>query len=139
MSDAIEVGPAGGNRNGVEVSVQVQFVPEQSGGRLGRFVFAYTILIVNHRERPVRLLDRRWTITDGAGEAREVEGDGVIGEQPTIEPGQGFRYSSFAGIEAQPGTMLGSYGMIDENGERFRVTIPAFALRIPEAGGRRLN
>jgi len=94
-------------------------------------VFAYTITIRNTGKLPVQLLTRRWLITDAGGKVREVRGDGVVGEQPRIRPGEIHRYSSLSIIETPVGTMEGSYGMIDGDGESFSASIPIFRLAVP--------
>jgi ApaG protein len=94
-------------------------------------VFAYTITIRNEGEVPAKLMTRHWVITDADGRVREVRGDGVVGEQPYLLPGQGFRYSSGAVLETPVGAMHGSYQMVGDDGARFDAPIPAFRLAIP--------
>ncbi|HQX47867.1 MAG TPA: Co2+/Mg2+ efflux protein ApaG, partial [Steroidobacteraceae bacterium] len=96
-----------------------------------RYVFAYTITIRNDGPTPARLLTRHWVITDANGKVQEVRGDGVVGEQPYLEPGQGFRYSSGAVIETPVGAMQGSYQMVSDDGLAFDAPIPPFRLAIP--------
>ncbi|MFQ5634745.1 MAG: Co2+/Mg2+ efflux protein ApaG [Gammaproteobacteria bacterium] len=115
----------------IQVDVETQFLPDQSDVEEGRYVFAYTITIHNHGPLPVRLLTRRWLITDARGRTQEVAGDGVVGEQPTIRPNRYHRYSSFSVIETPVGTMEGHYGMIDGEGAAFDAPIPAFRLAVP--------
>jgi len=98
---------------------------------LFRSVFAYTITIRNEGEVPAKLLTRHWIITDANGRVQEVRGDGVVGEQPYLKPGQGFRYSSGAVLETPVGTMQGSYQMITDDGAKFDAAIPAFRLAMP--------
>jgi len=115
----------------IAVSVETRFLDEQSAPRENRFVFAYTITISNHGEVPARLLARHWIITDANGKVQEVRGDGVIGEQPWMRPGDDFRYTSGAVLETAVGTMRGSYEMLADDGTRFDATIPEFTLSVP--------
>ena len=96
-----------------------------------RYVFAYTITLVNRGSVAAKLLSRRWIITDSDNRTEEVEGEGVVGEQPTLKPGEGFRYTSGAVIETPVGTMHGSYKMLAEDGETFDTDIPEFVLSAP--------
>lgn len=115
----------------IEIGVEANFLPDQSDAEDHRYVFAYTITIRNTGKLPVQLLTRRWLITDAGGKIREVRGDGVVGEQPRIRPGEYHRYSSLSIIETPVGTMEGSYGMIDAEGESFSAPIPVFRLAVP--------
>ena len=115
----------------IAVSVETRFLDEQSAPRENRFVFAYTITISNHGEVPARLLTRHWIITDANGKVQEVRGDGVIGEQPWMRPGDDFRYTSGAVLETALGTMKGSYEMLADDGTRFDAPIPEFTLSVP--------
>lgn len=115
----------------IRVDVETTYLEEQSDPRERRFVFAYTITIRNEGNVPAKLLSRHWVITDANGKVQEVRGDGVVGEQPHLKPGQGFRYSSGAVIETPVGSMQGRYLMIGDDGERFDAPIPAFRLAIP--------
>jgi ApaG protein len=115
----------------IRVDVETNFVDEQSDPRERRFVFAYTITIRNEGEVPARLLTRHWVITDANGKVQEVRGDGVVGEQPYLKPGQGFRYSSGAIIETPVGAMQGSYQMLSDDGEHFDAPIAPFTLAMP--------
>ena len=94
-------------------------------------MFAYTITLVNRGSVAAKLLSRRWIITDADNRTEEVEGEGVVGEQPTLKPGEGFRYTSGAVIETPVGTMHGSYKMLAEDGETFDTDIPQFVLSAP--------
>ena len=94
-------------------------------------MFSYTITIRNEGEVPAKLLTRHWVITDANGRSQEVRGDGVVGEQPYLKPGQGFRYSSGAVLETPVGAMQGSYQMVADDGATFDAAIPAFRLAIP--------
>jgi ApaG protein len=113
------------------VEVETSYVEEQSDPRDKRFVFSYTITIRNEGQVPARLLTRHWIITDANGKVQEVRGDGVVGEQPYLKPGQGFRYSSGAVIETPVGSMQGSYHMVADDGRRFEAPIAPFRLAIP--------
>ncbi len=115
----------------IRVDVETSYLDEQSSPTEQRYVFAYTITIRNEGERPAQLLSRHWIITDANGKVKEVRGEGVVGEQPHLEPGQGFRYSSGAIIETPVGTMQGSYLMVDGEGRRFDAPIAPFRLAIP--------
>ncbi len=96
-----------------------------------RYVFSYTITILNGGEEPARLLTRHWIITDGNGRVEEVFGDGVVGEQPRLRPGEQHRYTSGAIIDTPFGTMQGSYGMVTDGGQDFKAAIPVFRLQAP--------
>ncbi len=115
----------------IRITVDTVYLPEQSEPAGERFVFAYTITIRNTGSVPARLLDRHWIITDANGKVQEVQGEGVVGEQPHILPGQQHRYSSGAVIETPVGTMEGTYGMRSDDGARFRAEIPRFRLAVP--------
>jgi len=117
--------------NKIRVDVETSYVDEQSDPSERRYVFSYTITIRNEGEVPAKLLTRHWIITDADGKVQEVRGDGVIGEQPHLKPGQGFRYSSGAVLETPVGAMQGSYQMIDDDGQRFDAPIPPFRLAMP--------
>jgi ApaG protein len=117
--------------NKIRVDVETTYVDEQSEPSEGRYVFSYTITIRNEGEVPAKLLTRHWIITDANGKVQEVRGDGVVGEQPHLKPGQGFRYSSGAVLETPVGAMQGSYQMIDDDGQRFDAPILPFRLAMP--------
>ncbi len=119
------------DRYKVEVNVQSVFVPEQSRPEQQQFVFAYTVTIQNAGDVPVQLLTRHWIITDGHGKVEEVRGDGVVGEQPHLAPGDAFRYTSGAVIETPVGSMHGSYHLRADDGTEFDAPIPAFGLAQP--------
>ncbi|MGR8979172.1 MAG: Co2+/Mg2+ efflux protein ApaG [Gammaproteobacteria bacterium] len=107
------------------------FIAEQSIPELDRYVFAYTITITNAGTVPAKLLTRHWLITDANGKIREVRGDGVVGEQPYLKPGETFRYTSGAMIETPVGTMEGEYMLRSEDGRNFNAPIPRFTLSVP--------
>ena len=115
----------------IRVEVETAFVPGESDPAKTRYVFAYTITIRNEGVSPARLLARHWIITDANGQVQEVRGDGVVGEQPYLKPGQGFRYTSGAVIETPVGVMQGSYQMIADDGHRFDAPIAPFRLAMP--------
>ena len=115
----------------IRVEVETSYIEEQSDPRDKRFVFSYTITIRNEGRVPARLLTRHWIITDANGNVKETRGDGVVGEQPYLKPGQGFRYSSGAVIETPVGTMQGSYQMIADDGQHFDAPIAPFRLAMP--------
>jgi len=118
-------------RHRISIDVETTYLGDQSEPREQRYVFAYTITIRNEGEVPAKLLTRHWIITDANGRVQEVRGDGVVGEQPYLKPGQGFRYSSGAVLETPVGTMQGSYQMIADDGAQFDAPIPAFRLAMP--------
>ena len=113
------------------MEVETSYLDEQSDPRESRYVFSYTITIRNEGKVPARLLTRHWVITDANGKVEEVRGDGVVGEQPYLKPGQGFRYSSGAVLETPVGSMQGSYQMLADNGAQFDATIRPFRLAMP--------
>lgn len=113
------------------VQVQSYYVESQSSPEEERFVFAYTVTIRNLGRMPVQLLSRYWRITNGNGRETEVQGEGVVGVQPHIEPGNDYQYTSGAVIETPMGTMEGHYEMIDAQGNALRVEIPVFRLAVP--------
>jgi ApaG protein len=115
----------------ISIEVETAYLEEQSEPRERRYVFSYTITIRNEGEVPAKLLTRHWVITDANGRSQEVRGDGVVGEQPYLKPGQGFRYSSGAVLETPVGAMQGSYQMVADDGATFDAAIPAFRLAIP--------
>ena len=119
--------------NDFEISIEVatDYVDDQSEPDVGRYVFAYTITILNKGTVPARLLSRHWVITDANGKVQEVRGDGVVGEQPHLNPGEKFRYSSGAVLETPVGAMQGSYRMQADNGISFDAPIPPFTLAVP--------
>jgi ApaG protein len=119
--------------NDFEISIEVatDYVDDQSEPDVGRYVFAYTITISNKGNVPAKLLSRHWLITDANGKVQEVRGDGVVGEQPHLNPGEKFRYSSGAVLETPVGAMQGSYRMKADNGISFDAPIPPFTLAVP--------
>ena len=115
----------------IEVIVATRFLDDQSLPEDDRYVFAYTIRIRNTGTVPAQLLARHWVITDANGKVQEVRGDGVVGEQPRLEPGEHFEYTSGAVLETPLGTMQGSYRMVADDGTEFDAPIASFTLSIP--------
>ncbi len=112
----------------IRVDARTMFLDEQSNPDEGRYVFAYTITIRNVGSVPAKLLTRHWIITDANGKVQEVHGEGVVGEQPYLRPGEGFQYTSAAMIETPVGSMHGSYQMIGDDGLQFDAAITPFRL-----------
>lgn len=119
--------------NRIEIEVATAYIPEQSDPEAARFVFAYRITIRNHGAIGVQLLNRHWIIRDARDQTQEVRGEGVVGLQPQIPPGEHFEYTSGTVIETPVGTMEGSYEMQDANGMVFLAPIPPFTLSVPRA------
>jgi len=115
----------------IAIEVATRFLPEESAPDDGRYVFAYTIRIHNHGPVPAQLISRHWIITDANGKVQEVRGDGVVGEQPRLAPGESFEYTSGAVLETGLGTMRGSYRMRTDDGTSFDAPIDPFTLSIP--------
>lgn len=115
----------------IRVAVEPNFLDEQSQPDEGRFLWSYHVTIENKGRETVQLLSRYWRITDARGRVREVRGDGVIGEQPVIKPGQAFQYTSGAPLETPSGFMTGTYHVRSTSGESFDIGIPMFALESP--------
>lgn len=113
------------------IQVATNYISEQSEPESGRYVFAYTITIANTGEIPARLMSRHWIITDANGKVKEVSGDGVVGEQPHLNPGEEFRYSSGAVLETPVGAMQGLYRMQADDGVSFEAPIAPFTLAVP--------
>ena len=119
------------NEHSVDIEVATRYLDEQSEPGQDRYVFAYTIHIRNAGSVGARLLARRWLITDANGKVQEVQGEGVVGEQPWLQPGEGFEYTSGAVLETAVGTMQGSYAMLADDGTAFDAPIPQFTLTVP--------
>ena len=115
-------------RYAFQVEVQPRYLPEQSAPQQGIWSFAYTITISNAGDVPAQLVSRHWIITNELGEAEEVKGLGVVGQQPLLKPGESFEYTSGCRLRTASGSMRGSYFCVAEDGERFEVEIPAFVL-----------
>ncbi|NVK37461.1 MAG: Co2+/Mg2+ efflux protein ApaG [Gammaproteobacteria bacterium] len=115
----------------VFVHVMPHYMAEESNADKNRYVFSYTVSITNETEQPVQLMSRHWIITNGETLAtQEVRGDGVVGQQPIIQPGDSYTYTSGTVMEAPVGTMHGRYTMLDQDGEFFDVSIPVFTLAV---------
>jgi ApaG protein len=115
----------------IAITVRTWFVDDQSEPAQSRYVFAYNIKIENQGEVPAQLISRHWVITDETGKVQEVRGEGVIGEQPHLRPGESFEYTSGAVLETSLGTMRGSYHMQADDGLAFDAEIAPFTLCIP--------
>ncbi|WP_202844474.1 Co2+/Mg2+ efflux protein ApaG [Luteimonas saliphila] len=115
----------------LEIQIATQFLDEESEPDDDRYVFAYTIRIRNLGRLPAQLVSRHWIITDANGRVEEVRGDGVVGEQPRLEPGDQFTYTSGATLPTAVGTMEGKYDMVGDDGTRFDAPIPPFTLAVP--------
>ncbi|WP_315702762.1 MULTISPECIES: Co2+/Mg2+ efflux protein ApaG [unclassified Bradyrhizobium] len=122
----------------IEVTVEPNFLPEKSSADDGRYFWSYTVVITNTGEETVQLRGRHWIITDGSGRRQEVRGEGVVGEQPVLAPGEHFEYTSGVPLTTASGFMAGHYEMESESGERFEIEVPAFSLDSPY-GKRVLN
>lgn len=115
----------------IQISVDAQYIEQESDPDSKRYVFAYTVTIINRGTLAARLLTRHWVITDANGMTQEVRGDGVVGEQPHLEPGEGFRYTSGTVLDTPIGSMEGSYHLRADDGEEFDAPIKAFSLSDP--------
>lgn len=115
----------------INVTAQANYLSGQSDEAEGRFVFAYTIHLTNTGQVPAQLISRHWVITDSNHQVQEVRGMGVVGEQPTLKPGESYEYSSGTVLATQVGTMAGSYRMRAEDGTEFDAPIPQFVLSVP--------
>jgi len=119
------------SRHRIRVDVSTNYIDDQSKPEEDKYAFAYTITIRNEGLVPARLLTRHWVITDANGKVQEVQGDGVVGETPLLQPGQGFRYQSGAVLETPVGAMQGSYRMMADDGTQFDAPIAPFRLAMP--------
>lgn len=115
----------------IDVEVEPFYLPERSTPEDGRYVWGYRVTIVNNSPLLIQLLARYWRITDAAGRVEEVRGAGVVGEQPELNPGDSFQYTSGCPLRSSSGFMVGSYTMRDGDGNFFEVAIPAFSLDLP--------
>jgi ApaG protein len=118
-------------QNSIKVDVETRYIEEQSNPEQNYFVFAYTITIQNQGQQTAQLLTRHWVITDSNHKVQEVKGDGVVGEQPILKPGEQFVYTSGTMLETSVGTMKGSYQMESGDGSKFDATIEEFVLSTP--------
>ncbi len=116
---------------GIRVQVESQYLPDRSSPRTRQYVFAYTVRIANEGTEAAQLKTRHWVITDGNGNVQEVRGEGVVGKQPSLRPGEAFEYTSGCVLETPHGTMHGSYQMSRPTGEEFDATIAPFLLAVP--------
>ncbi len=117
----------------IAINVETAYIPEQSDPEKKRYVFSYHITITNHDPHPVQLMRRRWVIVDGDELVQEVEGEGVIGEQPVIEPQQSYSYTSGTVLATRVGSMQGHYQMQTNDGQTFNADIEPFTLALPNA------
>jgi ApaG protein len=122
----------------IEVTVEPNYLPERSSAENRQFFWSYTVVITNSGEETVQLRTRHWVITDASGRTQEVRGEGVVGEQPVLAPGERFEYTSGVPLPTASGFMAGRYQMENESGEKFEIDVPAFSLDSPE-GKRTLN
>ena len=114
------------------IEVFPSYVPERSAPESNQYFYSYRIKITNNGENACRVIHRHWKIKDGNGKSYDVQGSGVVGEQPMLQPGEHFEYTSFCPLHSPYGNMRGKYQMIDEHGERFWVTVPVFFFRPPK-------
>ncbi len=115
----------------INVDVDTLYIESESSPEESQYVFAYTITITNQGTEPAKLMRRHWVITDANGQIEDVRGDGVVGEQPYLKPGEGFQYTSGAVLKTPIGTMSGSYQMVKDDGTSFDAVIPEFMLSSP--------
>jgi len=115
----------------IQVTVQPQYLPDQSEPEKSQFVWAYTVRIENGGNVAVQLRSRHWKITDGLGRVQEVKGPGVVGKTPLLRPGEVFEYTSGTPLSTPSGIMGGTYQMVDEAGVKFDIEIPTFSLDTP--------
>ena len=116
----------------IEVTVEPNFLPERSSVDRGQYFWSYTIVITNTGAETVQLRTRHWIITDATGRKQEVRGEGVVGEQPVLAPGERFEYTSGVPLPTASGFMTGRYQMVSESGERFEIDVPTFSLHSPD-------
>jgi ApaG protein len=122
----------------IEVTVEPNFLPEESSAEDSRYFWSYTIVITNTGGETVQLRTRHWIITDASGRRQEVRGEGVVGEQPVLAPGDRYEYTSGVPLSTASGFMTGRYQMVSASGERFEIDVPTFSLDSPD-GKRVLN
>ena len=118
---------------GIRVTVRSRYVPERSNPALNQWFFAYTVRIANESDERAQLLSRHWIITDAHGQTEEVQGPGVVGEQPVLDPGEDYEYTSACPLPTPFGSMRGTYQLVNRGGEMFDVEIAPFALTEPFA------
>jgi ApaG protein len=117
----------------IEVTVEPNFMPERSSTERSQYFWSYTIVITNTGKETVQLRTRHWIITDATGKRDEVRGEGVVGEQPVIEPGESFEYTSGVPLPTTSGIMTGRYQMVTSKGEKFEIDVPTFSLDTPDS------
>ena len=117
----------------ISISVETSYIESQSAPANNIFAFSYTISIQNSGKTAAKLLNRHWVITDANGKIQEVRGEGVVGEQPHLQPGEAFRYTSGTLLATPVGSMQGEYEMVDDSGQRFVAPIPPFSLAKPHS------
>ncbi len=132
MSPGTSLAPYEAQTRGFLVRVRPQYLPDQSEPGERRWVWAYHIEIVNASSGTAQLVARAWTITDAAGHVETVAGPGVVGDQPTLKPGEAYAYTSGCPLPTSSGAMVGLYVMVGDDGERFEIAIPAFSLDVPD-------
>ena len=118
--------------NGIMVTVKSEYIPERSSLSSRQFAFAYTVRIENQGEETAQLRSRHWIITDANGNVQEVRGDGVVGAQPTLRPGENFEYTSWCVLATPSGSMRGTYQMVTDRGQTFDADIAPFRLALPQ-------
>ncbi len=116
----------------IEVTVEPNFLPERSSAEKKQYFWSYTIVITNSGRETVQLQTRHWVITDASGHKEEVRGEGVVGEQPVLAPGQRFKYTSGVPLPTASGIMAGRYQMVTAGGEQFEIDVPVFSLDSPD-------
>lgn len=116
---------------GVRVQVTARYSPDHSHPSSSRWFFLYTVTIANEGDETVQLVSRHWIITDASGQVEEVKGPGVVGQQPVLEPGQSFEYTSGCPLASPYGSMRGTYQMVSASGHRFDAEVASFTLRGP--------
>ncbi len=115
------------------INVKTAYIPEQSEEASDKYVFSYTITIENQGDESAKMLNSHWIITDANGKVQEVRGEGVVGEQPYLKPGESYRYTSGTVLDTPVGSMQGEYEMVRDDGSRFLAPIKPFSLAIPRA------
>jgi len=117
--------------DGIRVEVSSAYRPERSEPQRQRWLFSYTVTISNQGQAPAQLVSRHWIILDGNGQRVDVQGDGVVGHQPRLEPGQSFEYTSYCVLQTTHGSMRGTYQLVRDDGDRFDAEIAQFPLVVP--------
>ena len=118
--------------NGIMVTVKSEYIPERSSLSSRQYAFSYTVRIENQGDETAQLRSRHWIITDGNGSVQEVRGDGVVGAQPVLHPGDNFEYTSWCVLATPSGTMRGTYQMVTDRGQPFDADIAPFRLALPQ-------